>query len=255
MNYRTFYQPLLEIAYQFYWIYLYVKGLLFAKKLVDYRAIPIVINNRNRLTYLKQLINSLEKRGYYNIYILDNDSSFLPLIEYYNVECSHKVIKLNQNVGHLALWKSDFFNEIKSNYYVYTDSDLEIVDECQENFLEEMRSVLIDNPKVQKVGLSLKFDDLPDHYKLKNNVIEWETEFYNNVLPNGYFVAHVDTTFAVYRPYASGGSHFYKLNLRTPFKFMAHHLPWYEDSDNLNAEERYYIEHAAKSTFWTKQSN
>lgn len=255
MNYRTFYQALLKIAYQFHWIYISFKGAVFAKKPVDYKEIPIIINNRNRLTYLKKLVNSLEKRGYNNIYILDNDSNFPPLIEYYNTECSHKVIKLNQNVGHLALWKSNFFNEIKSNFYVYTDSDLEIVDSCPENFLEEMRSVLLSSPKVQKVGLSLKIDDLPDSYQLKNNVIEWESRFYDDVLTSGYYVAHVDTTFAIYRPYACGGSHDYKMALRTPFKFMAHHLPWYVDSENLTAEELYYIEHASKSTFWTKQVN
>lgn len=254
MDYRVFYRTLVKIFFQFHWIYIYVRGVLFANKLVDYKNIPIVINNRNRLSYLKRLISSLEKRGYNNIYILDNDSTFPPLLEYYDNECNHTIVKLGKNVGHLAIWESGFFEKVKSNFYVYTDSDLEIIDSCPEDFLQEMRSVLIDYPKVQKIGLSLKFDDLPDTYKLKQDVIEWESNFYHQVLPSGYFVAHVDTTFALYRPFASGGSHYYKLALRTPFKFMAHHLPWYVNSAQLSDEELYYIESARKSTFWTVQT-
>jgi hypothetical protein len=44
----------------------------FVKK-IEYTEIPIVINNRNRITFLKKLIDSLKSRGYNNIFILDNN--------------------------------------------------------------------------------------------------------------------------------------------------------------------------------------
>ena len=37
----------------------------------DIKNIPIIINNRNRLTYMLQLIDWLKKNGYSNIYIID----------------------------------------------------------------------------------------------------------------------------------------------------------------------------------------
>ena len=47
-----------------------LRWLAFGKRLKNSKDIPIIINNFNRLTYLKSLINSLTSRGYHNIYIL-----------------------------------------------------------------------------------------------------------------------------------------------------------------------------------------
>ena len=53
-------------------------------EITDYHDIPVIINNFNRLEYLKKLIESLEIRGYRNIYIIDNLSTYPPLLQYYN---------------------------------------------------------------------------------------------------------------------------------------------------------------------------
>ena len=45
--------------------------------------VPIIINNRNRYTFLKLMIEQLTSFGYKHIYILDNDSTYPPLLEYY----------------------------------------------------------------------------------------------------------------------------------------------------------------------------
>ncbi len=45
--------------------------------------IPIFINSRDRLGTLRDLVNWLKKAGQQRIYILDNDSSYAPLLEYY----------------------------------------------------------------------------------------------------------------------------------------------------------------------------
>lgn len=47
-------------------------------KPTSYKNIPIIINNFNRLTCLQRLIASLEVRGYHNIYIIDNNSTYPP---------------------------------------------------------------------------------------------------------------------------------------------------------------------------------
>ena len=219
--------------------------------------IPIIINNRNRLTYLKKLIKSLEIRGYYNIIILDNDSTFEPLVNYYKNECKYKVCYLGSNFGHLAIWKTDLFNDFKYDFYVYTDSDLEIIEECPDNFIQEILIVMNSNKFIQKIGLSLKTDNLPDSYNLKAEVINWEKIFYQKKYNKNknFFIAHVDTTFAVYRPFAHGGSSDHHLTLRTSYPLMVSHLPWYVDSNNMTNEDKFYIQNASSSTFWTKKSN
>ena len=112
----------------------YLIELIFSPKVVGYKKIPIIINNFNRLDLLKKLIHSLEIRGYSNIYIIDNLSTYPPLLDYYK-SCSYKVFLLNENIGMTALWKSGIYKQFRNNFFVYTDSDVVPVDECPDDFL------------------------------------------------------------------------------------------------------------------------
>lgn len=98
----------------------------FGVKKINYKDIPIIINNYNRLEMLTKLIHSLENRGYHNLYIIDNQSTYPPLLEYYT-RLPYPVYMLNKNVGHLSLWETGIFKQFKDSYYAYTDSDLEIL--------------------------------------------------------------------------------------------------------------------------------
>lgn len=44
---------------------------------------------------------------------------------------------LNKNVGHLSLWETGIFKQFKDSYYAYTDSDLEILPNCPDDFIEK----------------------------------------------------------------------------------------------------------------------
>ena len=50
----------------------------------DWRDIPIFINARDRLGVMKKLIDWLLNAGYRNLIILDNNSTYPPLLEYYS---------------------------------------------------------------------------------------------------------------------------------------------------------------------------
>lgn len=228
--------------------------ILFSKLPTNSYDIPIIINNRNRYTFLLRLIQSLTNRGYYNIIILDNNSSYPELLNFYKNECPFEVIYLGTNLGHLALWKSSIYSRVKNSYYVYTDPDLEVFENCPKDFMDFLLKGLHDNPRVQKIGMGLITDDLPDCYKLKQNVIEWESNFTKIDYNDKFHQAHVDTTFALYRPFASGGSHKFKLSLRSKYPYLVHHLPWYVNSSNLNEEEQFYVDNIISSTFWSKKN-
>lgn len=230
-----------------------VRWMLFGRRLKNQYDIPIVINNFNRLEMLCRLVNSLETRGYNNIYILDNMSSYPPLLSYYKT-CPHKVIMLNKNLGYLALWKSELYKEIRSGYYIYTDSDMEIDNDCPNNFVEHFLCLMKKYPMAQKVGFGIRIDDLPDYYNNKQSVIEWEKQFWKKQFENGVYQAPIDTTFALYRPYCSGPASDLKLNIRTGFPYLIRHLPWYVDSSNLTEEEEYYIGNSCQSTHWSKNN-
>lgn len=215
-------------------------------------GIPIIINNRNHLTYLLRLIASLEKRGYHNINIIDNNSTFPPLLEFYRT-CPHKVYMLNDNVGFCALWDTTVFDDFKGQYYVYTDSDLELVEECPADFLVVLY-YLLNRYNLGKIGLSLPINDLPAHFENRAEVIEWEREFQKEKVEKLAYLAPVDTTFALYKPDSFGYAGLLS-SFRTSFPYSARHLPWYENTRELTPEQRYYYTNSKTSTHWSKKIN
>ncbi len=217
---------------------------------IDYRDIPIYINNRNRLTFLQQLLARLEEMGYRKLIVIDNDSDYPPLLEYYK-SLPYRVIFAGQNLGFLALEKLAEYKQLRKQFFVYTDSDVVPVEECPDNFLEVFRELLMQHPSVQKVGFSLKTDDLPGHFEDKSKVVAWEAQFSTRHSALGY-EAPIDTTFALHRPYAQIGNRYNFRMIRMPQPFEARHLPWYNDSRQLSEEEKYYISRVEIGTHWSK---
>lgn len=230
--------------------YIYIRWRLKNPKDITAKNIPIIINNYNRLTTLKLLISFLEENGYRNLYIIDNASTFPALLEYYKT-CPYTVFRLKKNVGYLALWKTNIYKKFIDNYYVYTDSDIVPCKDCPDDFMSFFRDVLKRHKYATKVGFGLKIDDLPDHYNLKQSVIEWESKFWKYEVEKEVYRAPIDTTFALYRPYARKNANWYIEQYRTGGKYVAHHMPWYNNSDDLSPEEQYYKNSCTKSTHWT----
>jgi glycosyltransferase involved in cell wall biosynthesis len=244
------------LYYRIISIFKYLMELAIPSQITDYRKIPIIINNFNRLDYLKKLINSLEQRGYNNIYIIDNHSTYPPLLEYYE-GCGYKVFRLEKNTGPFALWQTGIFRIFKKDYFVYTDSDLLPVEECPDDFLLFFLKTLKKHKLASKIGFSLKIDDLPDSYVLKQQVIEHEEPHYRHYISKeSLYRAPIDTTFALYRPRATWRHACSNIEIyRTAFPYMARHLPWYTDSSNPDAETLYYLETASRSASWLWKSN
>lgn len=227
---------------------------LFVSKPKDFSNTPIFINNFNRLTTLKQLILSLEIRGYHNITILDNNSTYPPLLEFYKTtDC--KVHRFKKNYGSKSFWKSGLWLKYTTEYFVYTDPDVVPVEDCPEDFIAYFYELLQKHSKVHKVGFSLKIDDLPDTFANKNKVIEWEKKFYEKSIDDSNFLAPIDTTFALYRPFSKSGKRDGSTPIiRTGFPYQARHLPWYVDNENLDDEEEYYLNSIATRTHWARQN-
>lgn len=214
--------------------------------------VPVIINNRNRFTFLKLMVDQLQSFGYKNIYILDNDSSYPPVLEYYKT-VNANVIFLGKNVGYKALWETDVFEQFKNNYYVYSDPDILVSDDCPKDFVYHLFKHLNKYPGKEKAGLALKIDDLPEHYKLKNDVLKWEIGNWEKVLSENVYDALVDTTLALYKPLAYGNAEECSA-IRVGGKLTARHLPWYADTDHTSEEEQYYKNHAkATSSYWSSK--
>ena len=205
---------------------------------VDSWNVPIFIISYNRLKYLKQQISVLENWGYTNLIILDNASTYEPLLAYLQT-LPHRVEFLPKNLGHKALWQCpQFFPIIFQQYYVLTDNDVIPDEHCPPDFMAHFYSILQRYPHVPKVGFSLRIDDLPACYTESDKVREWEAQFWKKRLDDQdeLYDAPLDTTFALYRPGIIPADRRWFSAIRTGAPYCARHLPWYEDSSSHSEE-------------------
>lgn len=219
---------------------------------MENKEINVFIIAFNRLKYLIQLVTWLEKAGFEKIHIVDNASTYPPLLNYLK-KTKHSVHHLDKNYGHLAVWEcGKFKNIIDKEYYIVTDFDILPIEKCPLNVTEYFRNILDKYPKFTKVGFSLKIDDIPNEYNYKDNVIEWEGQFWKDKIAEGLFNASIDTTFALYRPRIYPHQKKWWKSIRTDYPYISRHLPWYENSSQVDEEDVYYQKNIKnKSSFWS----
>jgi hypothetical protein len=205
------------------------------------KTIPIVINNFNRITTTRKLVEDLEARGYHNLYILDNNSSYAPLLEWYSTLGGRvDVRRFSNNYAQNAIFDCGILSEFqgKFDWIVYTDSDIELNPITPYDFVDRLIELTI-KWGYKKGGLALKIDDLPDNdYGLTNR--NWEARFWTTPLEEDVYAAQLDTTFCVWNP--STGLLYDAIRVAGPF--TAKHVPWYVDFNNLDEEERTFLENS-----------
>jgi tetratricopeptide (TPR) repeat protein len=218
----------------------------------DWRDLPVIINNRDRLAPMLRLLDWLRRAGHRNVIILDNQSTYPPLLRFYEQLSGPRLVRLDVNAGHVALWRAGILARLRiETPFVYTDPDIVPDEGCPLNAVEHFCRILLGHGQPLKVGFNLRIDDLPDCYRHKEMVIRWEgAQFWSphlEIRPGQYW-APIDTTFALYpahAPYVLPG-------IRTGPPYVARHLTWYSDSANPDEEEQYYRAHAvAGVTNWS----
>jgi len=211
-------------------------------------TVPVFINVRDRLSCLEQLLNWLDTAGHRNITLIDNASTYPPLLRFLD-QCNYRTIRLKRNLGHTSLWRIKELREVLAKqWFVYTDPDVVPSETCPLNVVVHLQRRLKEFPLYIKAGLGLRIDDLPDYYHLKQRVIDWELPLIGEEIAPDVFEADVDTTFALYRP---GSPYIAGPSIRLQGVYSARHLPWYADSSQPDEEERYYRSHASPGvTTW-----
>ncbi|MCU1500242.1 MAG: glycosyl transferase family 2, partial [Acidimicrobiales bacterium] len=134
--------------------------------------------------------------------------------------------------------------EAAGRYFVVSDPDVVPDAMCPPDAIDHFRAVLDRHPELDKVGFGLRIDDLPQHYALRDDVVDWEGKFWDPAIEvePGLYAAGIDTTFALYRPLER--RHEMMRAMRTGKPYVARHLPWYVDSSDLSEEDQYYRLHA-----------
>lgn len=215
--------------------------------------IPIFIIVRDRITSLRRLVERLEDAGQERIILIDNSSSYPPLLEYLS-SCRHKVVRTGRNDGPSSPWTSRLVRDVPGRFVV-TDPDLYPAEDCPRDFMAALNDCLtsLAPSGVVKVGMGLRIDDLPSN-PVADSVRKWEAKFWSDPIGSGsrgetWYRAPVDTTFALYLPhqrYDAGCASAARLG--DPYLLRCD--PWYEDPAALSEEERYYVTHASPSSNW-----
>src|SRR5271166_4067804 len=138
--------------------------------LVPAEEIPVYLNNRDRLTTTRTTVDWLLSAGTRRIVILDNDSSYPPLLKYYKaLPVGVSVEFLGANAGPWAFWDREMHLQ-QHTPYVVTDSDLVPAEECPKDLISKLQVLLSNRPESGKVGPGLKIDDVPqfDGLTVKN---------------------------------------------------------------------------------------
>lgn len=199
----------------------------------DPAGVPIYINVRDRVTTLRSLVAWLEKAGHERITLIDNASTYPPLLDYL-ARSPHVVVRPGRNLGSRAIWCGDL---VPNEPFVYTDPDVLPVDNCPRDAVARLAELLGRYPH-PKAALGLYLDDTPD-FQSK----DWERSLVgaDRALAPGVFDSLADTTFALYRPSAP----FTLTALRTGAPYQCRHIPWYHLGEP-DEEECYYLAHAIK---------
>jgi hypothetical protein len=163
--------------------------------------VPILINSYNRVTCLIKLVDWLVSAGHRRIFIIDNKSTYPPLLDYLmQIEQTGtaSVIRLDKNCGFRAIWEQNILKRLSINSeYVYTDPDVVPSDFCPIDAVGRLQSILNQDDDIQKAGLGLRLNDIPEHYVYKESVLAWERQFWLSPAARGVFNAEIDTTFAL----------------------------------------------------------
>lgn len=213
--------------------------------IIDFK---VVINNRNRLSTTKKLVEDLLERNTKQIWILDNGSTYEPLLDWYQTLPNEVEVKRYDNHGYLAIFSTGLINQIEEEWCFYTDSDIELNPKMTKDYQEAMLyyAHALDS---KKISLALDISDLPDHYWFKEQVKRNEGRWWLDEVEPNVFRADTDTTFSLIQKCDQFSS------FRLGGDFTSKHIPWYIDLDNLTEEETYYIDNCAdnKLTQYTKQ--
>lgn len=220
----------------------------------DWRDIPVFIVNRNRHAALKSLVEWLKDCGTRNVCILDNSSTYGPLLDWYGkLSTDVRLVRFDANLGPWVFWKKNLHKALDMPY-VMSDSDLIPADFCPSDLISRLQETLCRFPDAQKVGPSLRIDNLTSNYTQAETAFKWESQFWERPIAPGLFSAPVDTTFAMYAPNVEFSCDI--RNIRLGYPYTMEHTPWLVDDSALSHEEQYYRTNTSSEySHWSGANN
>lgn len=219
--------------------------------------IPVFITVRDQLHCPRNLARQCRELRNCEPILLDNGSTYPETVEW--LHSGEFPAFFHQNLGNNVAWNGghvlelgDHLRKYGDGYFVVTDGDVDI-DGLPVDLLRDM-AALLDETEARKVALSLRIDDLPEWNPDLDKILSVEAKFWKqerNGATGQYFIADSDTHFSMYRA-GDGWGGYDGVRIGSPY--IARHVPWYWDENNLTPDVEWYIRHmdSAYST-WSNQ--
>ncbi len=205
--------------------------------------ITAVLINRNLLTWPKAMVEKIQTyENLAEIIIIDNESTYEPLLDWYATSPA-RILRI-PNVGHVAPWIPELNAQIKTDFYVVSDPDLDLSDTPTDT-MRFLADCLVRHKHLEKIGLGLDIRSVPEASPYFAHVNNHEKKMWALPLLDGILRrAPVDTTFAIYNKNIMNS---YKITgARTDYPYVAKHIPW--AVVDRSEEFDYYIQSANKSS-------
>lgn len=201
--------------------------------------IPCFITSWNLLTPLIHLVEDVRRLGLKPV-IVDNASTYPPLLAWLDQQKQVEVVRARQNHGPRVAWASGLVQA--EHWCVVTDGDLDL-SSVPDDALDILQEGFSLDKSVHKVGLSLTIGDLPLDAPLTHEIRQWEHAYWKKPIGQRrgvtFYEAPIDTTFALYDNQRPGNAYGPALRVGPPY--TVRHLPWYWTRDAINEEIRFYL--------------
>lgn len=220
------------------------------------KNMPVFVIGYNQLTYIRNMVRQLE-RYTTDINVIDNNSDFQPLLDYYENEFKYTLLKQKVNYGH-KVFEYEFIQKLTGDLYILTDPDLQFNPNLPDDFIDQL--VAISNYfKMHKTGFALLIDadDIRTDVIYKGCTIkDWERRFWAyrlNYPPNPsmeIFYADIDTTFCLINRRIGPSS------IRVAGDFTCMHIPWHLNFEQMleSGEYENYMKNNNSTSWWFKSN-
>lgn len=217
--------------------------------------VPIIIPTFNTPTYLKSMIGQLEGRGWTNIIIGDNGSTYQPMLDLLDeLSNTYHVVMWGKNLGPRVYTENKDICSRMPKYFIVTDPDLLFNPNMPSAAINKMRRIT-DTYRVSKVGLAIEIQDSEERERFfdADQVDRWEKNYWTRKITqlpevDDLYAAPIDTTFCLYNrdqflseiDNVAGKMTCNTSAIRIAGRFTCRHMGWWAEQPLTKDEHEFY---------------
>lgn len=217
--------------------------------------VPIIIPVFNTSSYLKSMIDQLEDRGWTNIIICDNGSTYQPMLDLLDkLSNQYNVVMWGDNKGPRYYTENKDICSKMPKYFIVTDPDLLFNPQMPPRAINKMRRI-VDTYGISKAGLAIEINDPDERARFfsPHQVDLWERQYWSKKveqLPevDDLYAAPIDTTFCLYNrdqflseiDIVPGNMTCNTTAIRIAGRFTCRHMGWWREQPLTDEEHEFY---------------